>query len=392
MKILALAATNHKQSINRQLVDYTTSLFTGKHAIKTIDLNDYEMPLFSPERLEKNGLPTPAQKFTELTEWADLVIISFAEYNGSYTPVFKNLLDWVSTTKQRYWEHKDLLLMATSPGGRGAQSVLGQAITYFPFMGANIEGTFSLPYFQQNFRDGKIVNEKLDTQLKHQIRAIENPVPHQADWLERTLESLSPAWVWLGYILFGIVSLNGLLGSPWFAGSANNIFWQIAMFAATFTLIIRPLYDLWPQSKHLESMLKWRKGVGLVSSGIVVGFWISRNIDPTDIGVLWEYFSADKWSFSIENLLERTSEITALILFLISNKWLVLHANRLWRQLQKLAYVYFLSAALLLTIVHQKPYGAFCLVLFFFVYQLWIYARLMDNTKSTSTTRKSQAS
>lgn len=392
MNILALAATNHKNSINKQLIDYTTGLFTGNHQIKTIDLNDYEMPLFSPERLAKNGLPKQAQDFVELTSWAQVVIISFAEYNGSYTPVFKNLLDWVSTTKQYYWEGKDLFLMATSPGGRGAQNVLGQASKFFPFMGANVVSTFSLPYFEQNFQDQQITDTKLDTQLRHQVRAIESPVPHQEDALEKFLNFLSPIWVWLGYGLFAFIALNGLLGGKWFPITADNIFWKITMFAATFTLIIRPLYDLWPRSKHLESMLKWRKGVGLISSGIVVGFLISRNIDLGNLESVVHYFSPEKWNVSLENILERTTEITALILFLISNKWLVIHANRVWKALQKLAYVYVLSAAFLLTVIHQKTYGAICLVLFFVVYQIWIYAQLNRDIKSTSSSRHSQAS
>jgi len=46
-----------------------------------------------------------------------------------------------------------MLLMATSPGGRGGASVLGAASTGFPFMGGNIIETFSLPSFHNNFSD-----------------------------------------------------------------------------------------------------------------------------------------------------------------------------------------------------------------------------------------------
>jgi DMSO/TMAO reductase YedYZ heme-binding membrane subunit len=71
----------------------------------------------------------------------------------------------------------------------------------------------------------------------------------------------------------------------------------------------------------------------------------------------------------------------------------VLHCNKLWRQLQKLAYVYFLSAAFLLTLVHEKTYGLVGLILFFLIYQLWIYKKLLlpeYNTQSEA--RRSQAS
>jgi|GEM_PF-89714 len=393
MKILALAATNHKKSINQQLVNYALTLFKEKHEIKKIDLNDYHIPLFSPHALEAKGLPKKAQSFASDIEWADLIIISFAEYNGSYTPVFKNLLDWASTTKEKLFEGKELLLMATSPGGRGAATVLKQASSYFPFMGGVVMGAFSLPRFYDHFKNNKIIDLPYKAQIENLVlRAEGTPIPTHTKTI-KYLDKIAKFWILAGYSLFGFIVLNGWLGAPWFAITSSNMYWEIAMIAATFTLIIRPIYDIFPTSDILRALLRWRKGIGLISSGIVVAFWLSRNTSFTDPSVFLDYFTAAKWNLSVENILERTTEITALTLFLISNKWMVLYANKLWRQLQKLAYVYFLSAAFLLTIVHEKTYGIVCLVLFFVVYQIWIYKRLMSPSYNThSDARRSQAS
>jgi NAD(P)H-dependent FMN reductase/DMSO/TMAO reductase YedYZ heme-binding membrane subunit len=393
MKVLAFAATNHKKSINQKLVRYATTLFCKQHDIKFIDLNDFEVDLFSPERAAKDGVPAQAQKFSDLVEWADLVIISFAEYNGSYTPVFKNLLDWASTTKEKFWAQTELLLMATSPGRRGAKGVLAHAAGYFPFMGATVIGSFSLPSFNENFKKKTIIDKALRTELENLVMTAEStPIPTHTKtvgWINK----LSTVWIILGYSLFVFITLNGWLGAPWFPITSSNIYWEIAMFAAFFTLVIRPLYDLLPDSDILRAMLKWRKGIGLMSSGIVVGFFLSRNVSFTDPSLIMEYFSTAKWNLSLENVLERTTEITAWTLFLISNKWMILHANWLWHQLQKLAYVYFLSAAFLLTIVHEKTYGLVCLVLFFVIYQAWMYQRLFNpRSVENSQSRKSQAS
>ncbi|NCP67563.1 NAD(P)H-dependent oxidoreductase [bacterium] len=378
MKVLAFAATNHKQSINKKLVKYATSLFQKKHEIKLIDLNDYEVVLFSPARAAKSGVPKKAQEFSDLIEWADLVVISFAEYNGSYTPVFKNLLDWASTTKEKLFVNTEMLLLATSPGARGAKGVLTQAANYFPFMGATVIGTFSLPKFSEHLTAQGISDKALHTELENLVLTAEStPVPvhtKTVTWVNK----LSTLWIVIGYSMFAFVTLNGWLGAPWFAITTANIYWEIAMIAATFTLLIRPLYDLLPESDILRSMLKWRKGIGVISSGIVVGFWLSRNTSFTDPTIFFDYFRAEKWNFGLENILERTTEITAWTLFLISNKWMVLHANWLWHQLQKLAYVYFLSAAFLLSIIHEKTYGLVCLILFFVIYQAWIYKRIFN--------------
>jgi chromate reductase, NAD(P)H dehydrogenase (quinone) len=80
-----------------------------------------------------------------------LIIISFAEYNGSYTAAFKNIFDWISRINNKTFQNKKMILMATSPGGRGGKTVLENALNRFPHHGADIVGNFHLPSFQQNF-------------------------------------------------------------------------------------------------------------------------------------------------------------------------------------------------------------------------------------------------
>ena len=52
--------------------------------------------------------------------------------------------------------------MGTSPGARGAQTVLGIALAGFPRLGGNIAAYFSFPSFDDNFSDQDgIVNSEL---------------------------------------------------------------------------------------------------------------------------------------------------------------------------------------------------------------------------------------
>ena len=55
MKLLAFAATNSSQSINKALVTYASQLIEADTTI--LDLNDYEMPIYSSDRESKNGIP-----------------------------------------------------------------------------------------------------------------------------------------------------------------------------------------------------------------------------------------------------------------------------------------------------------------------------------------------
>ena len=167
MSILVIGASSSKNSINKALATYAASLTTKE--CQVIDLNDFEMPIFSVDREEANGIPELAKKFKALIKNSDGIIISFAEHNGAYSTAFKNIIDWVSRFKSKLWEDKNCVFLATSPGARGGKSVLGIALDRFPHMGATILGSLSVPSFYDNFKDGKLINEELNSQLKELV-------------------------------------------------------------------------------------------------------------------------------------------------------------------------------------------------------------------------------
>ncbi len=165
-KILVLAGSNSATSINRALATYASSFITDGTPT-ALDLNDYEMPLYSPEREASSSIPETAKQFVQQIENADAVILALAEHNGSYSAAFKNVLDWASRHKQKLWSEKPMLLLSTSPGARGGASVMAAAQQTFPHLGAQIKASFSLPSFYENFAaDTGITDVTLDSQLK----------------------------------------------------------------------------------------------------------------------------------------------------------------------------------------------------------------------------------
>ncbi len=174
MKILAFAGSNSSASINKQLVTYTTSFF-NEHSVEILDLNDYEMPLFSVDKLAKNGLPQLATDFAKKIDESDLLLISLAENNGAYSVAFKNIYDWISVIPERkaVWADKPTFVMATSPGPRGGASVVNLAETTLPYFGAKVIETFSLPSFYENFNvESGIQNEEFAKELKAKIEKV----------------------------------------------------------------------------------------------------------------------------------------------------------------------------------------------------------------------------
>ncbi|TAF32014.1 MAG: NADPH-dependent oxidoreductase [Cytophagales bacterium] len=168
MKIIAFGASSSSTSINKQLAVYAANQLKNQHQVEILDLQDFELPLYSIDLEKKIGIPAPALQFQQKLDSADLIIVSLAEHNGSYTAVFKNLFDWISRHKVKCFADKKMILLATSPGGRGGMSVLETAKLRFPSHGAEVIAAFSLPFFSKNFseQDG-ITDAELAQKFKH---------------------------------------------------------------------------------------------------------------------------------------------------------------------------------------------------------------------------------
>lgn len=171
MKIIAFGASNSKNSINKKLATYVSHLFENAE-VEVLDLNDFAIPLFSVDLEKEIGQPQQAQDFLDKIASADILVVSMAENNSNYTAAFKSLFDWASRINGKVFQQKPMLLMATSPGGRGGANVLEIAKNAFPRYGADIKATFSLPLFDQNFdlEQYKISNPDFDNQIKDIVR------------------------------------------------------------------------------------------------------------------------------------------------------------------------------------------------------------------------------
>jgi len=169
-KILAFGASNSIHSINKKLAIYAANQMEDA-VITVLDLNDFEMPIYSIDRENKSGIPDLAVQFKNHIKEADGLIISFAEHNGAYTTAFKNIMDWMSRLEGSIWENKPMFLLATSPGGRGGKSVLTLAANSFKFMNSSPLISFSLPSFNKNFSETQgITDETLASEFQNQLK------------------------------------------------------------------------------------------------------------------------------------------------------------------------------------------------------------------------------
>ncbi len=172
-QVFAFAASSSRRSINKQLLTCACGMLR-EAAVEIVDLNDFELPLFSVDREAELGEPELARAFFDKIGAADGIVVSFAEHNGCYSAAYKNLYDWVSRIDYKVWQGKPMVLFATSPGGRGGRNVLDLALAQVPRYGGEIRASLSLPKFGDYFdrERGEIRDAELRTAVDETINRL----------------------------------------------------------------------------------------------------------------------------------------------------------------------------------------------------------------------------
>ncbi|MBE7639338.1 NADPH-dependent FMN reductase [Salegentibacter sp. BLCTC] len=176
-KILAFAGSNSSTSINFQLLQHVAKRLAG-HDIKIQDFSQYELPLYSADREREKGIPVSVKIINRIIQEHDALLLAVNEHNGNVSAYFKNMIDWLSRLDRNFLANKRILLISTSPGRRGAASALEYTKGILPRFGGEVIESFSLPSFQDNFKNEKILNEVLDmgiedvlTTFSHQLKS-----------------------------------------------------------------------------------------------------------------------------------------------------------------------------------------------------------------------------
>ena len=130
-KLLFFAGSVRKDSVNKKLAHnaYEIAKATGA-TVTFLDLKDYPMPLYDQDLEEATGLPKNAAALKKIFAAHDGVFIASPEYNGFFTPLLKNVLDWISRPSGKdigpmeAYKNKVVAIGAASPGpGAGRRNL-----------------------------------------------------------------------------------------------------------------------------------------------------------------------------------------------------------------------------------------------------------------------------
>jgi chromate reductase len=169
MKILAWSGSASLSSINKALLEHAVTLLPADAQVDRVSSRDLEVPFYAPDG-QAAGFPAPILALKERIEAADGILLATPEYNSSVPALLKNQLDWLSRAGRPFLPGP-LLLLSTSPGGRGGASVLGHLSAIVPFWGADLVGAFSLPRFSASF-DGGLLDAAKAAELQGLIDAL----------------------------------------------------------------------------------------------------------------------------------------------------------------------------------------------------------------------------
>ena len=128
MKLLIFAGSTRLNSFNRKLAHVAAQLArAGGADVTHLELVDFDLPMYNAD-LEAQGTPRDVMRLKQLMYEHPAWIICSPEYNGSYTALLKNTIDWASSPvkSDAAWQEgfksfsgKVVGLLSASPGALG---------------------------------------------------------------------------------------------------------------------------------------------------------------------------------------------------------------------------------------------------------------------------------
>jgi NAD(P)H-dependent FMN reductase len=129
MRIEIIAGSPRVNSVTRRVALHLKNLLkqTTQHDVDIIDMKDWNVPPMQTVWVSTEKTPVEFQPLAERVFKADAFILVTPEYNGSYSPALKNLLDHFP--KQH---HKPFGIVTASPGAMGGIRASQQLLLLIP--------------------------------------------------------------------------------------------------------------------------------------------------------------------------------------------------------------------------------------------------------------------
>lgn len=129
MKIEIISGSPRINSLTRRVALYLKNYLsqTTDHTVDIIDMKDWDIPALQSVWVNPEKAPVEFRPLAERMFHADAFLLVTPEYNGSYAPAMKNLLDHFPKE-----HHKPFGIVTASPGAMGGIRAAQQLLLLIP--------------------------------------------------------------------------------------------------------------------------------------------------------------------------------------------------------------------------------------------------------------------
>ena len=120
MRVLGINGSLREASWNRKLLRLALGNLESK-GVETSEFGLNRVPIYNAD-VEAEGTPPSVTALRSTVERADAVIITSPEYNGTFSSVIKNAVEWLSRPPNLL-DGKLFAIMGCSPGRLGASKI-----------------------------------------------------------------------------------------------------------------------------------------------------------------------------------------------------------------------------------------------------------------------------
>lgn len=169
VKIVALGGSIRRGSIHRVLLQTAKEVAPDGMEITIFPLND--IPIYNFDVEQDDGFPDSVLAMREAISAADGLILATPEYNGSYSGVIKNAIDWAS--RQGLLGKKCVITMGGSPGALGATKAQEHLRQVCMHLGMYLmpRPTIAVPMLPKKIEDGVLTDDATRGFVKQQLDA-----------------------------------------------------------------------------------------------------------------------------------------------------------------------------------------------------------------------------
>lgn len=144
MRILLLPGSKRDGSINVRLLQAIANrIEQAGHTADRVEEADLTAPIYDSDCEAEVGVPDSIKALNQRMKDADAIVVASPEYNGYFSPLLKNTLDWMSRKQDgqpgtAVFTDKPALVLAASPGAMAAARALPHIRQQLANLGLNV--------------------------------------------------------------------------------------------------------------------------------------------------------------------------------------------------------------------------------------------------------------